>query len=267
MNAFLRAHRLRIWTLVAVSTAACASCRSTDKTEVEVEVRSVGFDNATHAPVVLLQDHDRKVALPIWIGPTEAQAIAMQMQGVNPPRPMTHDLIKTILDQTGVEFQKVVIQALKDSTYYASICLHTSRQDLQIDSRPSDAIALAVRFHRPIFVATALLKGDTTIDLQHAAPGAGTVTLSGVTVQDLTDELAEYFRVPRGTGVLVAAVERSAPPGLERGDVILEVDGAAVSGVRDFASKMHALTRGSAAQLSVQRGAARVPVAFLARQP
>jgi len=267
MNAVPRAHRLCVLTMSLIQVAVLAACRAPEKTEIEVEIRNVGFDNALNAPVVVLQDHDRTVALPIWIGPAEAQAIAMQIEGVSPPRPMTHDLVKTILDGAGVEFQKVVIQDLRDSTYYARIYLRAGRQDLQIDSRPSDAIALAVRFHRPIFVATALLKGDAIVDLQHPASGAGTVTLSGVTVQDLTAELAEYFSVPRGTGVLVAAVERSAPPGLERGDVILEVDGVAVTGVSDFAGKMRALTRGRAAQLSVQRGAARVPVAFLARQP
>jgi len=203
--------------------------------------------------------------LPIWIGPTEAQAIAMQMQGVNPPRPMTHDLIKTILDQTGVELQRVVIQTLKDSTYYASICLHTSRQDLQIDSRPSDAIALAIRFHRPIFVATALLQGAGAIDLQREAPADGMRKISGVTVQNLTDEMAEYFSLPVGMGVIVAEVEHDAPTGLLRGDVILEVDGEAVSGVGDFTNKVRTLKDGTAAKLSVQRGSTRLPIEFSAR--
>jgi hypothetical protein len=261
----MTAHRLRIWTLIAVSAVACAACRAKEKTEVEMEVRSVGFDNATHAPVVLLQDHDRKVALPIWIGPTEAQAIAMQMQGVNPPRPMTHDLIKTILDQTGVELQKVVIQKLKDSTYFASIWLHTNSQDLQIDSRPSDAIALAMRFHRPIFVATTLLQGGATIDLQHEAPADSMRKISGVTVQNLTDEMAAYFSLPSGTGVIVAAVERDAPTGLLRGDVILEIDGEAVSGVGDFTNKLRTLKAGTSTKLSVQRGSKRLPVQFSVR--
>jgi uncharacterized protein len=260
MQASLTAQRLRIWTLLVIGAAGCAACHSKEKTEVEVEVRSVGYDNATHAPVVVLQDADRKVALPIWIGPAEAQAIATQLQGLSPPRPMTHDLIKTILDQTGVEFQKVVIQELKDSTYYASIWLHSDRQDLQIDSRPSDAIALAIRFHRPIFVATALLHGDSTIDLQHEAPAASMQTISGVTVQNLTDEMAEYFSLPPGQGVIVADVGRDAPDGLRRGDVILEIDGEAVSGVGDFAHKLHALKAGTSSQLSVQRGSQRLPV-------
>ena len=161
-----------VWLPVLIAAATFSACHSKEKTEIEVEVRSVGFDNASHAPVVVLQDHDRKVALPIWIGPAEAQSIAMQMEGVNPPRPLTHDLIKSILDQSGVEFERAVIQDLKESTYYARICLRAGGHDLEIDSRPSDAIALAIRFHKPIFVATGLLHGDSSIDLQHTEAAA-----------------------------------------------------------------------------------------------
>jgi len=264
MSPPLTVRRLRIWTFIVIGAVGCAACHSKQKTEVEVEVRSVGYDSATHAPVVLLQDSDRKVALPIWIGAAEAQAIAMQMQGVSPSRPMTHDLVKTILDQTGIELQKVVIREVKDSTYFASIWLHTDRQDFQVDSRPSDAIALAIRFHRPIFVATTLLNGAATIDLQHAAPAESLRTISGVTVQNLTDEMAEYFSLPPGVGVIVADVDRDVSVALLRGDVILEIDGEAVSGVGDFANKLRALKVGSAANLSVQRGSKRMPVQFTA---
>jgi bifunctional DNase/RNase len=251
--------------LLLAGAAGLWACRSAEKTEVEVEVRSIGFDNASHSPVVVLQDHDRKVALPIWIGPSEAQSIAMEMQGINPPRPMTHDLIKSILDGAGVQFQKVVIGELKDSTYYARIYLHAGRQDLQVDSRPSDAIALAVRFQRPIFVAAALMRGGTAIDLLHEAAAGTTVTVAGVTVQNLTDELAEYFSLPPGRGVLVAEIERSAPDGLRQGDVILEIDGDTVTGVGDFRNKMGAVKSGSGARLSVQRGSEHVHVPFATR--
>lgn len=256
---------MHLWVVVLLSAAGLCACRAKEKTEVEVEVRSVGFDNASNAPVVVLQDHDRKVALPIWIGPAEAQSIAMQMQGINPPRPLTHDLVKTILDRAGVELQKVVIQDLKDSTYYARIYLQAGRQALEVDSRPSDAIALAVRFHRPIFVATALMKGDTIIDLQREAPGGTTGKFSGVTVQNLTNELAEYFRLSLGQGVIVADVERDASEGLMRGDIVLEIEGATVTSVSDFESKMRALKRGKPAHLSIQRGSERIPVQFVAR--
>ena len=246
----------------ALSAALFAGCRPAEKAEVEVEVRSVGIDSTSHAPVVVLQDRDRKVALPIWIGPAEAESIAMQMEGVSPPRPMTHDLIKTMLDGAGVEFRKVVIGDLKDSTYYAHIYLHAGRKDLEVDSRPSDAIALAVRFHRPIFVSTGLMKSETAIDLQHRGMAGTTLKLSGVTVQNLTTEIASYFELPAGQGVIVADIDTDAPAGLKRGDVILEVDGAAITGVGDFAAKMNAVKAGTPTHLSVQRGAQRVPVQF-----
>jgi bifunctional DNase/RNase len=254
-----------MWALSVCCAAALAACRTAVKTETEVEVRTVGFDSVSRAPVVVLQDHDHTVALPIWVGPAEAQAIAMQMQGIAAPRPMTHDLIKSMLDQFGIELQKVVIQDLKESTYVARIYLRDGRRNLQIDSRPSDAIALAVRFHRPIFVATSLLQGTAAIGLQRAAPAESTVQIAGVTVQKLTDELAEYFSLPPGKGVLVAAVASDAPQGLQRGDVILEVDEQAVSGVGDFDSKMRALKEGANAHFSVQRGSQRVDVQFPAR--
>jgi uncharacterized protein len=256
--------RVRALTLL-LAVASIAACREKEQTELEMEVRSVGFDDASHAPVVVLQDHDRKIALPIWIGPAEAQSIAMQIEGINPPRPMTHDLVKTILDDAGVELQRVLIQELKGSTYYASIFLHSGRRDWQVDSRPSDAIALAVRFHKPIFVATALMKGDGTITLQRAEAAGTTIKFSGVTVQNLSAELADYFQLPPGRGVLVADVGSGAPPGLQRGDIVLEVEGAAVTGVGDFAARMQAVKDGAAAHLSVQRGAQRLAVEFIAR--
>ena len=267
MIRLVHSRRLRVSALLLLGAFSLAACRRQDKSDIEVEIGSVGFDSASNAPVVVLQDHNRKVALPIWIGPAEAQAIVMQMQGINPPRPMTHDLIKQILDGAGVEFQKVLIQDMKGSTYYARIFLHVGRHDLQVDSRPSDAIALAVRFHRPIFVARALMKGDAAIDLEHHMPTASTAKLSGITVQNLTTELAEYFNVPAGRGVIVADVATDAPQGLQRGDVILEMNGAAVTGVGDLAQRLQTMQNGAAAQLSVQRGSQRIPVQFAGSEP
>lgn len=238
-----------------------AACRQAPPAEVEVEVRSVGVDGATQSPVVLLQDRERRRALPIWIGPLEAQSIAMQIEGISPPRPMTHDLLTTILQTAGVELRKVVIHDLKGSTYYARIHLVAQGKDVDIDSRPSDAIAIAVRLGRPIFVATALLEGERGLDLRRAAPAEVTAQVGGLTVQELTGALADHFDVPAGTGVLVAAVEGQAG-GLQRGDVILAVDGDPVRGVSDLRRKLGPRERGGRAILSVQRGTARIEVAL-----
>jgi bifunctional DNase/RNase len=257
----------RVWPLLVLAMGALVACRKQTANEIEVEVRSVGFDEPAKGPVVILQDHDRRVALPIWIGFAEARSIAMELQGINPPRPMTHDLVKQILDDAGVEFERVLISGLKENTYYARIFLRSRGHEWQVDSRPSDAIALAVRFHRPIFVARALMQGDGSIDLVQHLPTASTARFFGVTVQNLTAAMAEYFNLPPGRGVIVADIANGAPTELQRGDVILEMDGTAVTGVGDLEQRMHALPEGQSAHLAVQRGSQRLPVQVAASGP
>jgi uncharacterized protein len=253
-----------VWMLMLLSSVALPACRSHQSNDVEVEVRSVGLDDASRLPVVLLQDKAKRLALPIWIGPAEAQAIAMQLEGINPPRPMTHDLMKAVLEQAGVQLDKVVINDLKNSTYYARILLHSGTKTINLDSRPSDAIALAVRFHKPIFVARSLFKQAATIDLQQQALTAGAVTVAGVTMQPMTEDLAEYFGLPPGHGALVSDVTPDARAALRRGDVVLEVDGEPVKDLKQLQSKLEAIKQGKHAQLSIRRGTADLHVDFSA---
>jgi len=261
MNPTLKTPQRIAWMLALLAALSLGACRRAQQGEIEVEVRSVGLDHASGAPVVLLQDREHQAVLPIWIGPSEAQAIAMQMEGVLPPRPMTHDLIKTMLDSVGAEFERTVIGELRDSTYHARIYLRAGGKDLEFDSRPSDAIALAVRFRRPIYVAAALMTGGNAVELPREAAGVATTKLAGLTVQNLTGALAEYFSLPPGRGVVVSDVADAAATALQRGDIILEVDGAVVTGVSDFDAKMRAL-KGPEAQLSVQRGTERLQVSL-----
>jgi uncharacterized protein len=149
------------WVLMMVVVGmVTTSCRSPERLEsheyVQVEVKGVSFDPVANSPVVVLQNKEQTKAIPIWVGMAEAQAIHLQLQGTVLPRPMTHDLLKNILEKVGVGFEKVVVTEMKDNTYYAFIHLANGKNPLQIDSRPSDAIALALRFHRPIFVAARL---------------------------------------------------------------------------------------------------------------
>ncbi|HUI27846.1 MAG TPA: bifunctional nuclease domain-containing protein [Candidatus Kryptonia bacterium] len=253
-------HRSAQRCVLALLVVTLFGCRGRESAEVEVEIRSVGVDRDAGAPVLVLQDKAKRVALPIWIGPAEAQAIAMQLEGINPPRPMTHDLMKTALDQAGVEFERVVIGDLKDSTYYARIFLRSGRKDLELDSRPSDAIALAVRFHKPIFVARALLRQDVAIDLRQPGAVDGAFTFAGITVQELTDELAGYFELPPGNGVLVADVARNARAGVQRGDVILEMDGDKIANLTTLQKKIAGLPAGTHVDLAVKRGSAQIHV-------
>jgi bifunctional DNase/RNase len=220
---------------------------------IQVEVRDIRFDQFSNLPVVILQDADKKKAMPIWIGLFEAQAIALELQGTPPPRPLTHDLLKTILEQIGVTFDKVVVNELKGSTYYAHIHLTSAGKPLEVDSRPSDAIALALRFHRPIFVAKALF--DTALPL--GAPGGhaeqASAKISGITVQDLTADLANSFNLAGTKGVLVADTDsENGANALRRGDVIVAVEGESIENIGDLRSKL-SHGNGQAVTLRVQR--------------
>lgn len=107
--------------------------------------------------VVILQDENKANTLPIWVGVAEGTAIRLAMEGVIPPRPLSHDLIRNLTEQLGLKISKVVVTDVKNNTYYASIYLSSKQSELTVDSRPSDAIALAVRTSSPIYVAQDVL--------------------------------------------------------------------------------------------------------------
>ena len=125
---------------------------------VEMELVGIRVELPTNAPIVLLREKtgDRRL-LPIFIGAPEATAIAYALEGTETPRPMTHDLMKNVLDDLGVTVDQVVVSALKDATFYAELHLSANGQTHQISSRPSDAIAIAARTGTPIFAADAVL--------------------------------------------------------------------------------------------------------------
>jgi bifunctional DNase/RNase len=134
---------------------------------IEMELTGVRVELPTNQPIVLLRERTGERYLPIWIGAAEAAAIALSLQGVVTPRPMTHDLLKTILEDLSVEVQRIIVTELRDSTFYASIQMQKGTDALEISSRPSDAIALAVRMSVPIFAnedvleeAAILIPGD-----------------------------------------------------------------------------------------------------------
>jgi len=119
-----------------------------------MEIGGLGFDPKNLSPLVLLKDSEEMNFLPIWIGIFEAAAIAMELQNLKPPRPMTHDLLKSTLEKFGSKVMRVIINDVKEGTFYANIELEgKDKKKIVIDSRPSDAIALAVRVQAPIFVS------------------------------------------------------------------------------------------------------------------
>ncbi len=126
--------------------------------EVEMKIRGLTMDPVTNMPVVILKDLGSDVVLPIWVGVYEANAIALEIEKVTTPRPMTHDLIKNVLTGLDTLVHKVVVTELKDDTFFAVIWLEREGHVISIDARPSDALALALRMDCPIFVEEQVLK-------------------------------------------------------------------------------------------------------------
>jgi len=132
-------------------------------------VGGLTLDPVTKTPIVILKDADNKLNLPIWIGLLEATAMATELEGIQMARPMTHDLLKNTLNEVGGSVEYIEITELKENTYYALIYLKIAGKQLTIDSRPSDAIALALRTKSPIYVAKAVLEASSI--LQQAEEG------------------------------------------------------------------------------------------------
>ena len=130
---------------------------------IELIISGLGIDSSNNSPVILLKEKDGERVLPIWIGPSEASAIAMEMSGVKFKRPLTHDLFKQCLVELGVTMEMVYIHELKDNTYYARITIVRDGEKYELDARPSDSIALAIRMKAPIHTNEELLENASKI--------------------------------------------------------------------------------------------------------
>jgi len=126
--------------------------------EVEMKIRGLMMDPVTNMPIVILKENDSESVLPIWVGVYEANAIALEIEKVSTPRPMTHDLLRNLLVGLQATVRKVVVTELRDDTFYAVIWLDRGGEIISVDSRPSDALALALRMDCPIFVEEEVLK-------------------------------------------------------------------------------------------------------------
>jgi bifunctional DNase/RNase len=142
-------------------------------------IYGVSFDMVGKQPIVLLKTVSGNKFLPIWIGHAEAAAILMKLQGAQTPRPMTHDLVSDMLGELNAQVAKITVTELKDNTFYALITLKSNAAEIEIDSRPSDALALAVRTNAPIFAADKVIE-DSAIEFEHE-------------VED-TEEVVEKFK-------------------------------------------------------------------------
>ena len=130
---------------------------------IKMEIKGLLMDPVSNMPVVILRDTEKGHFLPIWVGIFEANAIALEMEKVTTPRPMTHDLLKNVLASLDTRVERVVINDLRDNTFFARIHLVQKDSSLQVDSRPSDAIALALRSHAEIFVEELVLEKSRTL--------------------------------------------------------------------------------------------------------
>lgn len=128
--------------------------------EVEMKIRGLMMDPVTNMPIVILKDVNGDSVLPIWVGIYEANAIALEIEKVSTPRPMTHDLIKNLLTGLDTRVHKVVVNELREDTFYAVIWLERDGRIISVDSRPSDALAIALRLDCPIFVEDEVLKSS-----------------------------------------------------------------------------------------------------------
>lgn len=139
---------------------------SEEENAVLMSVGGLTLDPVTKTPIVILRDDENKLNLPIWIGLLEATAIATELEGIKMARPMTHDLLRSFLDEFDATVERVDITDLRDNTYYAVISLSVGGVERQIDSRPSDAISLALRTESPIYVAKAVLEASSVLQQQ-----------------------------------------------------------------------------------------------------
>ncbi len=138
---------------------------------IEMTIDSIRVSLMNYQRVVILKEKMARRYLPIWIGPAEADAIAVKLQGVNVPRPLTHDLLSLVIDSLGATIDSIIVSDLKSDTFYAKIILNVDGEQMEIDSRPSDALALAVRAEVPIYVDEAVLdKAGILLDEETGKP-------------------------------------------------------------------------------------------------
>ena len=133
--------------------------------QIEIKIKGLMVDPITNMPIVILRDKDGQRVLPIWVGIFEANAIALQIENISTPRPMTHDLLRNVIEDLKAAVQKVVVCDLQENTFYALIYLSLNGGTVAIDARPSDAIALALRTRAPIFVEDTVIDNAKTVDL------------------------------------------------------------------------------------------------------
>ncbi len=218
---------------------------------IPVELASVGVVPLTGTPVVLLREPESGNIVPIFIGPNEARAIIMAQRDIESTRPMTHDLLVDLLGSLKGQLNRVIVDELRDSTYHGAleVLINDDEDSILIDSRPSDALAMAVRTGAAILVAPSVLEAGEDIPFE----GLGdddVVTALGITVMSVTDDLKQALELPDEPGVLVSSVEGMAGmAGLQPGALIVSVNERTPASPMTFLELVNATERGEKARL------------------
>ncbi len=251
-----------IWIICLTAGASgCLGRQAPDASlkQVKVQVGQVGVDRRTGMHYVLLRDRDGR-SLPIMIGEDEARAILLSMHGVRMERPLTGQLLSTIIRKTGNHVDRVVVSELRDQTYYAHLELDDGRY--RIDCRPSDAIALAMDSDAPIYVSERLLQNAAAEPLP-AGKFPLTARQLGLTLQELTPGLAGYFDAAPLSGLLVIdASGPAAAAGVSRGDVVMRVGGEPVTTLDGFGLSAAKLGKGAPITMVVRHAGVERSITF-----
>ena len=243
------------WTLIPAFGLRAAQ----DSGSVETTVKTVTLDPESKAPVVILETVGDKRLLPIWIDVPEAQAIALELEQTVPPRPLTHDLIRNLLNGLSVKLQRVTVGDLRNNTYFALLSLEFKGQTLEIDSRSSDAIAVALRMKAPIYATTEVLAKAKPLPAP-SRRGEQVRQRPGLQVQDLTAELAALLDLSSQRSVLVADVATGSPAadaGLRRGDLLTKGNDQAIQSAADLDAALEAVKAPAQIRLEVLRKGSR----------
>lgn len=249
-------HRLRFLCLVVWVALMLGGCNDSEPDLLAVEVKGVVMDPETQAPVLFLVDPDSERGLPVWIGLSEARAITLGLQDVTPPRPLTHDLMKRMLDLLNAKVERVVISDLKDNTYYATLNLRAGRRTWEVDSRPSDAVALALKFDAPLYLSRVLVQKGVMVNLGSTSVGLPVESTYGFVIQELSPGVARYFGFGKQRGVIVTEVTREGPAekaGLRTGDILVRLDRRSVEGLEDVQKALREKDTSDSVHLDVYR--------------
>ena len=230
MRKFLK---IGLASVLLISFTLVSGSKETSPAFVEMEVKGVSLGAIGQNPVVILVDKEGKKALPIWIGLLEANAIDKELKGITSPRPMTHDLIYSILDQAHVKVKEVKIVDLKDNTFYATLFLIINKGVVEVDARPSDAIALALKSKAQIFVSIKILNEQGISLAKEEVFGER----YGIRIQQITPSLASHFNFKDQKGVLVSEVisgSQAEASAIKPGDIITKVNLKEVGSIQEF---------------------------------